>query len=190
VGLDVELVRNVADTKSFLNPMNNDSWTHSRFKRHQNITKYRYFHIQKAANNDVHVRTKTAYNKEWSHPKCPIKGQGPEPTKAVGHRVPPADRYGPNVIKPREVGYRNGVMNSLDLCRVRISAEAYQTLLLTYEEIFSATPVSFIGRTEGCFGPKPRRTRGVMLLRTVTWKTWRTKSTQRDLRACSSTGIK
>ena len=117
VGLDVELVRKVADTKSFLNPGLNYSWTNSRFKRHANISVYRYFYIQKAPNNDVHVRTKTAYNVEWSHPKCPIKGQGPEQTKAVGHRVLQADAYGPNVVRPRELEYRTGVMNSLDMCR-------------------------------------------------------------------------
>ena len=149
--LDVELVTKVADTKSFLNPGNHKSWKKSRFMRHQNITAFRYFLIDKAPNGDIHIRTKYKYDGLWSRPKCPIKGQGPESTKRVGRLRPQADVYGISAVKVREALYRQGVMKSLELCRVRVSPDAYQELLLTYRAVFSSPPVDFHWKNGGVF---------------------------------------
>ena len=149
--LDVELVTKVADTKSFLNPGNHKTWKKSRFMRHQHIASYRYFLIDKGTTGDVHIRTKVNHDGMWSRPKCPIKGQGPETTKAVGRLRPQAEVYGLSAVKVREPLYRQGVMRSLEMCRVRISPDAYQELMLTYDAVFTSSPVDFHWKNGGVF---------------------------------------
>ena len=161
VGLDVELLTKVADTKSFLNPGQNEAWKDSRWKRHQNISDHRFFLITKHATGDVHVCTKAQYNGTWSRPTCPIKGQGPELTKAKGPRVSQQEGYGPNVVKVREEAYINGVRKSLELCRVRVTKDEYEELQLTYQEIFDARPTAFHWANGGVFRTEEKLNAGL-----------------------------
>ena len=72
-------------------------------------------------------------------------------TKAVGKLKPQADAHGPNVLRVREDAYKTGVLKSLEMCRVRVSSDDYETLSLTYQDIFDARPGKFHWKNGGVF---------------------------------------
>ena len=148
----VEILDHVADTKSFLNPGLKDSWTDSRFKRHQNLTAFRHFRIVKAANGDVHIHHKVSCEGYWSHPQCPIKGQGPEPSKAVGKLRPQAEVYGLSSYKSITEEKRAEVRKSLDVMKRRIPAEDFKVCEEVFDYVFTDRPgVKFHWKNGGVF---------------------------------------
>ena len=142
--LHVTVMQHVADTKEFLNPGKNDSWTHSRFKRIQNVSEYRFFRVSVNVLGHVQVVTKQCETSPWSRPFFPIKGQGDEfAAGGVPERVPQAQGYGVSAVKPINRQYRQEVRAALRVIKPRVSDLEWSRLQLLYKEIFYSEPVPF-----------------------------------------------
>ena len=152
--MTVEIVQHVADTKGFLNPNGQVSWTKSRFKRLQNVSAYRYFRFHVNEVQEVECQTRNSQSGLWSQPFFPIKGQGTESratTKVNKPRVRQSEGYGLSAVKAHDAVYLEEVMLSLDAVRTRLAIPVWDRLISLYDEIFKSEPVPFHWRNGGVF---------------------------------------
>ena len=136
--MDVQWVQDVADTTEYLNPGKMASWTHSRYKRIQNIATYRYFRFSKKITSGEAVvvlqTKKQVQDPHWSQPEPVVKRNAPERQ--------PLEKY-VNLVKPLSATRIAQLEKALQSCRSRLDDAEWAELMDDFENSKTEKPKPF-----------------------------------------------